>query len=112
MSEQPIPEPMDTLNNLFGGGWSALEEKQQQAGVEARQAAYDKALIIATPFRSSAGKLALDALRKMTLFAPTWDAESRDALSAAAYGFTREGQNSIIRHIERCIAVVDEGPPK
>jgi hypothetical protein len=112
-TEKQIPNPMDTINQLLSGGWEGLEDKStQSANTGAQQAAYDKALVIATPFRNAAGKACLDALRSITTLAPTWDSESRDFQSASAYGFAREGQNSIIRHIERCIDLVDQGPPE
>lgn len=113
MNDPQIPASMDALNKLLDGGWGALDDRvNESANYEAQQANYEKALLIATPFRSGAGQAALQALKEITILAPTWDSENREFYSAAAYGFAREGQNSIIRHIERCIALVDQGPPK
>jgi hypothetical protein len=108
--------PMNNLNAIlagkFGEGWDGLEsEPSPQATYEANLARYQGALDIAAPFRNTEGRKALEALRNLTTRKPTFDAEGREFYSAAAYGFAREGQNSIIRHIERCLDMVDQGPP-
>lgn len=108
--------PMAALNDLFGGkipeGWAGLDDnKDPVKAYEAQLQRYQDALVIAAPFRNGQGRKSLDALRRLTTLKPTWDSESREFYSAAAYGFAREGQNSIVRHIERCLDVVDQGAP-
>tara|TARA_R110002110_G_scaffold41097_5_gene130959 strand:+ start:1281 stop:1529 length:249 start_codon:yes stop_codon:yes gene_type:complete len=50
-------------------------------------------------FSTAAGKKVLAHLRKSTVEQPTWFAGED-----ASYGYAREGQNSLVREIERRIA--------
>lgn len=112
--------PMPALQRLLGGGgmsengWSGLDQQNADADKqhEAALARYEDAAKIASAFNGSAGREALRKLRELTIDRPTWPAEGAGGFyDAAAYGFAREGQNSIIRHIERCIEHVEKGPP-
>jgi hypothetical protein len=49
-------------------------------------------------FGTPAGKKVLEHLRKLTIEQPTWFAGED-----ASYGYAREGQNSLVRDIERRI---------
>ena len=93
MTEQPIP----------AGGFHVFtdepEDESDAALREAREAQEkieDMALAI---FGSGQGKLFLDYLRSRTEKAPGFQAEM-GLLNGIAWGFAREGQNSIVRHIE------------
>jgi len=111
---------MEAVHKLLAGGfsengWAGLEsgdtrtnEERQQ---EMAQTRYDNAQIVAGPFASAAGRKSLAKLKAMTIEQPGWNAENKDFHSAAAYGFVREGQNSIVRYIEDCLRILEEGPP-
>lgn len=113
--------PMPALQRLLSGGalaengWAGLSETDAdstQKRQEAELARYEAAAEIAGPFMTPGGRTSLRKLRELTIERPTWPAEGQGGFyDAAAYGFAREGQNSIIRHIEACIALVEKGPP-
>lgn len=58
----------------------------------------DMAQAFATVFRTPAGRKVLAHLRSTTVEAPTWNPGL-----AATYGYFREGQNELVRHIERIL---------
>lgn len=63
-------------------------------------AAEEAALSMYAALGGEAGQRALDALRKMTTLTPSW-VPGQDV----AWGYFREGQNDIVRRIERLIEV-------
>lgn len=83
---------MDALDEL-----SALTPEQQQARMDAVR-------VIAQPFLTDEGRRCLMALRAMTIEQPAW-VPGQDA----SHGYSREGQDSIIRYIEQCIKTAMEG---
>lgn len=121
MADQGSNGTMPALQQLLAGngfansGWEGLAEQagdpvaKQHAALMSR---YEEATKIAAAFMTPAGRVALAKLREVTIDQPTWPAEGRGGFyDAAAYGFAREGQNSIIRHIEACIELAEKGPP-
>lgn len=95
----------------LGQGWAGLEDMdtgKQYAGLLKR---YEDAYQLVAPFRTAEGHTALHVLKALTVECPTWDGENQDYQKAIAYGFVREGQNSIYRHIMACMKIVEDGPP-
>lgn len=112
---------VDSINKVLSGsflesGWDGFKEKNAELTAEAQHAAalkrFEYAQEIARAYTSPDGKIALARLRASTVNLPTWDPEATGAMDGAAAGFAREGQNSIIREIDRLIAVAAEGPPQ
>ena len=119
--------PMQALQDLIAGrrdgtentGWENLDgtklaEAQAKAGLER----YQRALSIAHVFMTSEGRTALEAIRKITVLEPSFmhavpgeNPVQLDALHATIWMYVREGQNSIVRHIEECIKIAEQGPP-
>jgi len=91
-------------------GWEGMKPDESPVK-DAAQRRYDGALLVARPFMSPEGQSCLQKLREQTIHAPTWS-DGLGLLNGIATGFAREGQNSIIRHIENCIRIAQEGPPK
>lgn len=107
-----MEDPIQKL--LAGVGWGGLEEKPPNAEEEEQRAfaRYEAAHAIAAPFMTPAGRQSLAKLKDMTTDKPSWPAEGRGGFyDTAMYGFVREGQNSVIRHIENMIAIAQAGPP-
>lgn len=77
-------------------GWDFFEPARIDAPAD--QPKQDIDLLIARTFASEEGKQVLAWLRHMTIEAPAWVPGQE-----ASYGFAREGQNSIVREIERRI---------
>lgn len=74
-----------------------LFENENSAKDDARQVD-DIDLIMARTFGTHEGQLALKWLREQTIEHPAW-VPGQDA----SHGFAREGQNSLVREIERRI---------
>ena len=74
-------------------GLDNLRELHANASKEQQDAIKDLCSIYAATFNNSNGKKVLDILEK-TLNKPTWDPEKDEK-----FGYYREGQNDIIRHI-------------
>lgn len=95
MTEQPIPvggfNPYTDEPEDEGEGEAALRE-----ALEAREKIEDIALSI---FGRGQGKIFMAYLRSRTEQAPGFQAEM-GLLNGIAWGFAREGQNSMVRHIE------------
>lgn len=88
--------------NFGGAGGMTQAQKEEQ---------YQLALTVAQPFMSESGRASLAELRRRTIEQPSFPFKSVDAAMLAYYGCAREGQNMMVRWIERCIHVVEEGPP-
>lgn len=100
----------DDLDTILGGGWNSLNEenaKKDQAKNSREEFAY--ATRIARPFLSKDGAATLQMLREVTTESTTWNPEL--GANAVHNGFWREGQNSIVRWIEKCIEIAQGGPP-
>ena len=97
-------------------GWEGLQATTENLTTEQQHSAmlakFEGALEIARPFMDDDGKLCLARLNAMTILQPTWAPEAVGAMEGAAAGFAREGQNSIIRFIQGCIATAEAGPPQ
>lgn len=102
--------------NFAESGWSGLDESAAQLTAEQRHehalAQFEQAMEIARPFMNNDGQIALAKLKQRTTEAATWDPQATGAMEGAAAGFAREGQNSIIRFIEDCIRIAQNGPPR
>lgn len=73
-------------------GWDFFEPPAEQTG-DHRQ---DIDILIARTFSTEEGRQVLAWLRQVTIETPAWVPGQE-----ASYGFAREGQNSIVREIER-----------
>ncbi|MGE0190181.1 MAG: hypothetical protein AB7Q04_12960 [Steroidobacteraceae bacterium] len=82
----------------------------------AQEAAYRLAVKIAPAFMSAVGSTALDALREQTTAVSVLGQNAINipvtTISPEHWAFLREGQNSVIRFIEGCVAIAQQGPPK
>jgi len=79
-------------------GWNGLRELTQPVDDDKRIARDDLDRLYLRVFNSRDGKKVLMHLREQTIEQPTWY-PGEDA----SHGFAREGQNSIVREIERRI---------
>lgn len=77
-------------------GWEGLRHAMPQSPEETRQEPSDTDLLYLRVFGSDEGQKVLEHLRSLTIEQPTWY-PGEDA----AHGFAREGQNSLVREIER-----------
>ena len=110
----------ETIDALLAGqlkfgesGWGGLDNaaalnEEQQKQQQLRR--YQQAREVAAPFMTTAGQHTLQLMREKFNHAPTW-IDGLGLLQAVASGFAREGQNSVVRWIEDCIAVAQAGPP-
>lgn len=80
-----------------GEGWEFFDPAKVEAPED--QPKQDIDLILARTFGSQEGQQALAWLRAATIEVPAW-VPGQDA----SYGYAREGQNSLVREIERRIA--------
>jgi hypothetical protein len=78
-------------------GWGFFEPAKVEVPEE--QPKQDIDLILARTFASQEGQQALAWLRQATIEVPAWVPGQE-----ASYGYAREGQNSLVREIERRIA--------
>ncbi len=76
-------------------GWDFFEPQSGEDGPPEKQ---DIDILISKTFSSDEGRKVLAWLRGMTIEAPAW-VPGQDA----SYGYAREGQNSLVREIERRI---------
>lgn len=101
--------------SFLESGWDGLAATTEKLTAEQQHAAalarFENASDIARAFTGPDGELALSRLRDRTIYQPTWTPDAVSAMDGAAAGFAREGQNSIIRFIETCIRITEEGPP-
>jgi hypothetical protein len=95
----------------LANGWKGVdapaaisEEEQERAAEET----YRINSAIHRTFRKGDGAIVLEWLREKTIEQPTFNPA---LVNPAEQGFTREGQNSIVREIERRMKVAEEGPP-
>ncbi len=79
-------------------GWEGIEvlDEEPKGEPKDRQIELDKAF--ARTFETTEGKKVLDYLASRTLQQPTWVPGADNS-----YGYAREGQNSIIREINKRI---------
>tara|TARA_R110000823_G_scaffold90335_3_gene199763 strand:+ start:4623 stop:4874 length:252 start_codon:yes stop_codon:yes gene_type:complete len=76
-------------------GWDFFEP---QSGEDRPPEKQDIDILISKTFGSEEGRKVLAWLRSMTIEAPAW-VPGQDA----SYGYAREGQNSLVRELERRI---------
>lgn len=86
-------------------GWGGLDESPAARG-EAAEAQYRLDMAFARTFATEPGRVVLTHLRAMTIEQPAWVPGQHHS-----QGYMREGQNSIVREIERRIRRAAEGPP-
>lgn len=91
---------------MTGEGWDGLDESPQ-LDPAAAQAQYRLDMTYARAFASEAGQAVLAHLRSQTIEQAAWVPGQHHSL-----GYAREGQNSIVREIERRIRRAAEGPPQ
>lgn len=78
-------------------GWEFFETPE--ASKDEPQAKQEIDILIARTFATAEGARVLAWLREVTIESPAWVPGQE-----ASFGFAREGQNSIVREIERRIA--------
>lgn len=107
-------EGKELIDKILKGGWKELEEsageltdQQKLSGIER----YERASVVARPFMSPEGKACLAALRASTVESSSWQVDQLGLINAIGYGVFREGQNALVRYIEKCISVAMQGPP-
>lgn len=114
------PEGLEGLQADLARALGGDKSWHEQFGKDARQPGltqaqkeeqYQLALTIAQPFMGEAGRASLAELRRRTIEQPVFPFKSVDAALLPYYGCGREGQNMMVRWIEHCIRVVEEGPP-
>ena len=88
-------------------GWAALEETARSEDRAQQMERYRLDLLYARIFGSDEGRQVLAHLRALTVEQPAW-VPGQDP----SHGFAREGQNSIVREIERRVRRAAEGPPQ
>ena len=76
-------------------GWDFFEPESGEDRPPVKQ---DIDILISKTFGSEEGRKVLAWLRSMTIEAPAW-VPGQDA----SYGYAREGQNSLVRELERRI---------
>lgn len=123
MAEEDERQPQGGLEGLQADLSRALQgtapwheafgKNARQPGLtqEQKEEQYQLALTIAQPFMGEAGRASLAELRRRTIEQPVFPFKSVDAGLLPYYGCGREGQNMMVRWIEHCIRVVEEGPP-
>lgn len=98
--------PPDVIDQILSGNMQATEASKQS-----REEALEKMREICANYRgvfnTPAGQYVLAHLRSLTIdqstFVPGIAFPGADGLSAAQQGFMREGQNTLVREIERYI---------
>ena len=112
-NDQAPPGPMEIMTE----GWAGIEARQPTQEEIAEQAAEQEQLVLERRredqlfhkvFTKGNGAEVLQVLRAMTIEQPCFNPEAGE--NAAYMGFTREGQNSVIREIETRIARAEENP--
>jgi hypothetical protein len=113
-------DPMQQLNELLQNtnnldGWSGLGQQAEQATEEQTRAhalqRYEAARVIAAPFMTAQGREALEKMREQLAGNPKWPVDELGLINAVGYGVFREGQASVVRWLDQCIKVAEEGPP-
>lgn len=74
-------------------GWDFFDQQPDPQAVSAKQ---DIDILIARAFSTEEGRQVLAWLRQVTIEVPAWVPGQE-----ASYGYAREGQNSLVRELER-----------
>lgn len=74
--------------------WGIDNLNVQEKNKQQLDALKEECILYATVFNSQEGIKVLNKLKKLTLEKPTWDPAQPEK-----YGYYREGQNDILRHI-------------
>lgn len=104
-----IPGNLQDLGAKFFG----LDDEAPDADAKpsARKVAQAKAEALANDYRAAfstaAGRRVLADLIERTLHKPTFDARM-GLMNGTAYGFAREGQNSLVHFIRRQVAIANK----
>lgn len=113
MSTKELLDQLEKLGVKAPAGWSALDPASPDhvaAKADNARARYERALEVAAPFMTPAGQLCLSHLRAQTVESPTWKVDELGLVNAIGFGILREGQNTLIRYIERQIEIAQQGP--
>lgn len=97
-------------NQLRTTPWSQQQEAPGMSKGDKLQHYHDCEKI-AAPFMNKKGRAALAELRDRTIEQPVFPYKSTTGDLLYAYGCAREGQNQLVRYIEYCMRVVEQGPP-
>lgn len=98
------------MNAADTEGWAALSAHEREDAERRRAALIERHRVdtlFARVFSSAEGAELLRVLREQTIEQPAW-IPGQDS----SHGFAREGQNSLVREIERRIARARLGPPR
>lgn len=106
---------MQFETNFMNNGWGGFEQGQRELPDDQKkklereaQDRLEKQRAIAKKFKGPQGKLALSYLRELTIEQPCFNPNLPDGV-AVNFGFFREGQNSIVRDIERLVDQLEKG---
>ena len=91
------------IQSINDPGWDGLDADIEPLKINNFDAQTEIDLQYARCFNSDAGKKVLEHLRGMTIEQPAWMPGAD-----VSYGYSREGQNSIVREIELRIRRVNE----
>lgn len=109
---------MANASDFLTGGWEGFSTPEQDAaaqqvsdeGQERRSLdQYDDDCAIRDCFTQGSGPAALAVLRRLTIDQPCFNPEV--AVNPNQFGFLREGQNSVVREIEKRMKRAELGPP-
>lgn len=113
----PPPGLADLLTKLGitgnAEGWAGLDPTSPDNTAAREQQArerFERAKVIADAFTDDKGRRALQALRDQTVELAAWKPDELGLLNAIGFGIYREGQDQLIRFIERCIETAERGP--
>jgi hypothetical protein len=99
----------EQVRSLLGGGWAGLEEGEPKVDPRHADEQYRVDRMLYAAFSDGPGAEALAHLRDMTIHQPAFVPGS--GVDAIMQGFTREGQNSIVRYIDMRMRRAEQGPP-
>lgn len=108
-----MPDPKDFLTGEWNFPSPEQEAKAQAVSDEDQERraldVYDADCVVRDCFTQGAGPAALGILKAMTIDQPCFNPEV--TINPDQFGYLREGQNSVIREIEKRIARAERGPP-
>lgn len=108
-----LADLLEKLGVKTGDGWAGVDPTSEDNAAQREQQAlerFQRAKVIADAFADQKGQRALLALREQTIELPSWKPDELGFLNAIGFGMYREGQNQLIRFIERCIEIAAQGP--
>jgi len=99
----PRKSQAEQIRDINSVGWDGVNANVETLRLTNRQEEYSLDISFKKTFTSEDGKKVLEYLRKVTIEQPSWTPGADPS-----YGYSREGQNSIVREIEQRIRRADE----